>query len=247
MNDASTDRLLPPAAHSTQASTVYDRLRADLLSGRLEPGRKLPMRFLIDAYATGQTPLREALNRLSAEGLVECQDQRGFSVAGISRAELVELNQTRCWVESLAVREAMARATPQWEEDVLLAEHRLARTPRSLSGDRYEGNPEWERLHRAFHRTLIVQCGSRPLVAFCDQLTDQLYRYRQLSIRKAFPERQVAREHQAIRDSVLNRETDTAVKLLVDHYTATADVILSDPAIFPDAIPDTHRAQAVDP
>ncbi|MBV8912292.1 MAG: GntR family transcriptional regulator [Acetobacteraceae bacterium] len=243
MNHTSPDRQ-SATSHSTQASTVYDRLREDLLSGRLEPGRKLPMRFLIEAYATGQTPVREALNRLTAEGLVECQDQRGFSVAGISRAELVELTQTRCWVEGLALREAMARATPQWEEDVLLAQHRLARAPRSLSDDRFEGNPEWERLHRAFHHTLIVRCGSRPLVAFCDQLTDQLYRYRQLSIRKAFPERQVAREHQAIGDAVLARDTEAAVKLLVDHYTATAEVILSDVAIFPDAIRDTHRIQS---
>ncbi|MGY3233608.1 DNA-binding GntR family transcriptional regulator [Bradyrhizobium sp. USDA 4472] len=49
-------------APSTQASHVYERLREDLLSGRLAPSRKLQMRFLTEAYQTGQTPLREALN-----------------------------------------------------------------------------------------------------------------------------------------------------------------------------------------
>jgi DNA-binding GntR family transcriptional regulator len=65
---------------STQASTIYDRLRKDLLSGKLEPGRKLQMRFLTEMYQTGQTPLREALNRLTADGLVECRDSAGFTL-----------------------------------------------------------------------------------------------------------------------------------------------------------------------
>jgi DNA-binding GntR family transcriptional regulator len=239
MKGASPSRTAAAAAgpNSTQATTVYDRLRDDLLSARLEPGRRLPMRFLTEAYAVGQTPLREALNRLTAEGLVECRDQAGFSVAGISRSELAELTKTRCWVEGLALREGMAAATPQWEEDLILAHHRLARAPRSLSAERFEDNPEWERLHRIFHRTLIAQCGSHALVAFCRQLADQLYRYRKLSISRAFRWREVAHEHRAILDAVLAGDREHAVALLTKHYTLTADVILSDPAIFPDTSP----------
>jgi DNA-binding GntR family transcriptional regulator len=187
----------------------------------------------MDTYQTGQTPLREALNRLTAEGLVECRDQRGFYVTGVSRSELEELTRTRCWVESLALRQAMAAATPEWEEALLVAHHRLGRTPRSLSTERFEDNPEWERLHRIFHRTLISQCGSRPLVAFCDQLADQLYRYRRLSIVKAFPSRQVTDEHRAILDAVLGRGVEQATLLLAAHYTATADVLLEDTVVFP--------------
>ena len=86
------------------------------------------MRFLTETYQTGQTPLREALNRLTADGLVECREQRGFYVAGISRNELVELTKTRCWVESLALRESMVASTPQWEEQLLLAEGRSVGT-----------------------------------------------------------------------------------------------------------------------
>jgi DNA-binding GntR family transcriptional regulator len=222
------------APSSTQASTVYDRLREDLLSGRLEPGRKLQMRFLTEMYQTGQTPLREALNRLTADGLVECREQRGFYVASISRNELVELTKTRCWVESLALRESMAASTAQWEEQLVLAGHRLGRTPRSLKSDHFEDNPEWERLHRAFHKTLIGNCASQSLIAFCSQLADQLYRYRRLSIQKAFPSRHVADEHQAIMSAVLSGETDQAVALLAAHYRQTAEVILRDQQIFPE-------------
>jgi DNA-binding GntR family transcriptional regulator len=221
-------------APSTQTINVYDKLREDLLSGRLEPGRKLQMRFLTEAYQVGQTPLREALNRLTAEGLVDSHEQRGFYVTQISRAELEELTKTRCWVESLALRQAMAASTPQWEEALIVAHHRLSRTPRSLNAEQFEDNPEWERLHRIFHRTLIAQCGSISLVAFCGQLADQLYRYRRLSIRKAFPGRHVADEHQAIVNAALSGDADRAAALLTAHFTATAEVILKDTTIFAD-------------
>jgi DNA-binding GntR family transcriptional regulator len=216
---------------STRTLDLYDKLRDDLLSGRLRPGQKLQMRFLMDAYQAGQTPLREALNRLTAEGLVEAREQRGFLVASVSRSELRELTMTRCWLEELALRKAMEAATPAWEEALVVAHHRLSRTPRSLNPEQFEDNPEWERLHRIFHRTLVSQCGSAPLIGFCDQLADQLYRYRRLSIRRAFPTRKVGDEHQAIVSAVLDRDVEHAVELLMRHYRQTADVILEDPSL----------------
>lgn len=222
----------PSTVPVTQASNVYDRLRQDLLAGRLLPGRKLPMRFLTETYATGQTPIREALNRLTADGLVECREQRGFAVASIGQIELIELTRTRCWVEELAIRQAIAAATPEWEEHLVLAHHRLSRTPRSLSSHQFEDNPEWERLHRAFHRVMLSQCGSRPLIRFCEDLADQLYRYRMLSIRKAFSSRHVGDEHRSILDAMLLGDADLTSSLLTAHYQRTADVILGDPDIF---------------
>ncbi|WP_248309379.1 GntR family transcriptional regulator [Bosea sp. Tri-44] len=216
---------------STRTLDLYDKLRDDLLSGRLKPGQKLQMRFLMDTYQAGQTPLREALNRLTSEGLVEAREQRGFLVPPVSRSELQELTTTRCWLEALALRKSMEAATPAWEEALVVAHHRLSRTRRSLNPDQFEDNPEWERLHRIFHRTLIGQCGSTPLIGFCEHLADQLYRYRRLSIRRAFPTRKVADEHQAIITAVLEGEVDHAVGLLEHHYQQTADVILEDPAL----------------
>lgn len=223
---------VPSTTSITQASHVYERLRQDLLAGHLLPGRKLPLRFLTETYATGQTPIREALNRLTSDGLVECREQRGFVVAGISEAELVELTRTRCWVEELAVRQAIAAATAEWEEQLVVAHHRLSRTPRSLHPQRFEDNPEWERRHRAFHRAILRQCGSRPLIRFCEDLADRLYRYRMLSIRKAFPSRHVGDEHRAILEAILASDGSLASSLLTAHYQRTADVILGDPSIF---------------
>ncbi len=215
----------PAASPATQASSVYERLRHDLLTGRLAAGQKLPMRELRERYEAGQTPLREALNRLVSDGLVRCHDQRGFWSSPIDPAELDELTRTRCWVEELALRRAMQAATAAWEEALVLDCHRLVRTRRSASEAGYEEHPEWERLHRVFHRRLLQPCGSTQLRGFCDHLADQLYRYRQLSVTKVFPRRDIDAEHTAILDSVLARDADRAVAMLTGHYEATAAIV----------------------
>ncbi|MEX6505882.1 GntR family transcriptional regulator [Jiella sp. M17.18] len=212
----------------TRTKSVYERLKLDILSARLEPGRKLQLRFLMEQYGAGQTPLREALNRLTSEDLVEGREQRGFYVKPISLHELKELTKTRVWVESTALRESMANATPQWEEALLIAHHRLDRAPRSLDPLRFEDNPEWERHHRHFHAVLIGNCGSKPLTAFCSQLADRLYRYRSMSIRKAFRVRKVSDEHAQILKAVIDRRDEDAVALLRRHYERTAEIIETD-------------------
>jgi DNA-binding GntR family transcriptional regulator len=220
------------AGTATAASTLYERMHVDILAGRLEPGRKLQIEALSEHYGIGQTPLREALNRLTSDGLVERRENRGFAVAAISATDLIEITKTRCWLEQIALRESIAAKSEQWEEALLLAYHRLSKTPRSLSTEHYEGNPEWEERHRAFHRALISGCGSRWLVSFCDQLADQLYRYRQLSVRRAFPKRQEVDEHRAIVDAALAGDVAVVTAHVNQHYRKTAEIILADRSLF---------------
>jgi DNA-binding GntR family transcriptional regulator len=219
---------------ATLATNLYDRIRADLLDGHLEPGRKLQIEFLCEHYQAGQTPVREALNRLTSDGLVERRDQRGFAVAGISEHDLREITKTRCWLEEVALREAFANRSVQWEEEVVLAYHRLSKVPRSLSETEYQENPEWERLHRAFHQALISGCQSRWLINFCEQLSDQLYRYRQLSVRRVYPKRHEREEHKAMLDAVITGDAAAAIQLLTAHYQQTANIILADAELFPE-------------
>jgi len=217
----------------TLASSVYERLRDDILHGELAPGGKLRIEFVSERYAAGSSPVREALNRLSSDGLVDRRDQRGFYVAAASVADLLELTRTRCWLEEIGVRESIRAFTPGWEEGMVLALHRLGRVPRSISPDTYQENSEWERLHRAFHRSLIAGCGSRWLMGFCDQLADQAYRYRQLSVQKVYPKRKESDEHQAIVNAIFERDADLAVALLNEHYRKTADIIVESREVVP--------------
>ena len=232
---ARTPALVSLNGVATRATSVYDQLRADLLAGDLEPGSKLAIEALAERYDTSATPLREALNRLISDGLVERREQRGFVVAAISASDLAEITKTRCWLESLALRESIAAHSTEWEEALVLAHHRLARAPRSLSDKRFEDNPEWEPLHRAFHRTLISGCGSRWLLQFCEQLADQHHRYRRLSAPRAFAKRGVKSEHQQLMQAAIEGRADDAVALLCAHFERTAKIIRDDPGLFASA------------
>ena len=79
----------------TLASAVYDRLLQDILNGKLEPGLKLRLQVLKKQYDVGNSPLREALNRLSEKGMVVREENKGFRVAPASEQELKELTRTR--------------------------------------------------------------------------------------------------------------------------------------------------------
>jgi DNA-binding GntR family transcriptional regulator len=221
---------VPGAA--TRATGLYDQLRGDLLGGELEPGTKLAIEALAERYQASATPLREALNRLVADGLVERREQRGFVVASISAVDLGEITKTRCWLEAIALREAIAAHTTAWEEALVLAHHRLAQTPRSLSDSHFEDNPAWEPLHRAFHRALIAGCGSRWLLSFCEQLADQHHRYRRLSAPRAFARRAVKSEHQQLMEAAIAGRSDDAVAMLQAHFERTAKIIRDDKTLF---------------
>jgi len=153
-------------------------------------------------------------------------DQRGFAVAPVSNAAFKELAETRIWVETLALTQAMRHHSAEWEERVVLALHRLSKTPRSLSAERYEEHPEWERRHREFHFSLLEPCGSRWLLAFCEQLHDQAYRYRQLAVRNAYLERDELAEHRGVVDAIAAGDVARATAALTAHYTRTTEFVL---------------------
>jgi DNA-binding GntR family transcriptional regulator len=211
---------------TTLATSVYDRLRADVLAGRLAPGEKLRTDFLRERYQAGISPIREALSQLSSDGLVVREDQKGFRVAAVSKSDLLDLVKTRCWLEEVAIRESIAGGGMKWEEELVLAFHRLSRFPRPA----YDSNPEetaiWEGLHRAFHMALIAGCGSRWLTANCGELFDKTERYRRLAA-GGVPKRDELAEHRAILEAVLESDLAKVTRLLHEHYGRTVDVILS--------------------
>ena len=206
----------------SMTSRAYMQMKRDIITGRLQPGRKLKIEELRKEYDAGTSPIREALSLLTSDHFVERLDQRGFRVAPVSDKEFKELLKTRCWLEERALRESIARGSSKWEEKVVLANYRLSRIPRSQSDNHFIANDKWEDAHKAFHMALISECGSSLLLKFCDQLYEQNIRYRQLSGAKAYPKRNIAEEHNAICDAVLSRDGDLATHLLLDHYNNTS-------------------------
>jgi GntR family carbon starvation induced transcriptional regulator len=210
---------------ATLATSVFDRLRSDILEGVILPGEKLRIDALRERYQVGGSPLREALNRLSALHLVEQVEQRGFRVTIMTADDLQELARTRCWVSEIAVREAIAHGNAAWEEEIVLAHHRLRRYHEQVDGP----NREWELLHRRFHAALIAACPSRWIREFHETLFDLSDRVRHLSIstRKNRGLRDVTAEHQAIMDAVVSRDTPKAIQLLNLHFSRTAEIAIA--------------------
>lgn len=213
----------------TLSSAAYVRLRREIIRAELPPGQKINIRELADRYGTGLAPVREALNRLTSEALVTQSDQRGFTVPPLDVDDLDELVRARCLINGMALRESIAHGGAQWEEGVLLACHRLARTPRTREGDGdspQSRNPNWEDAHRAFHASLVAGCRSKWLIGYCEQLFDAAERYRYIS-RRAIKQRASANEgeHAAIMQAALAHDADRAVELLNAHFTRTAELV----------------------
>ena len=210
---------------TTRTSMVYHRLRDDLLNGRLEPGLRLRVKALSEIYDVGNSPLREALNRLAASGLIDQVDGKGFHVSVTSAGELRELITTRCWLEEIALRQSIRDGDDEWEERVVLACHRLSRLPRSTGEQPFRSSPDWDDRHRDFHTALISACSSGILIEYCVQLHERMLRYRSLAAATASKTRNQEDEHVRIRDAVLNRDSDRAVELLCSHYQLTGKIV----------------------
>ena len=135
-------------------------------------------------------------------------DQRGFRVALVSGDAFRELLKTRCWVEERALRESIEHGDVEWEENIVLANHRLDRTPRSTDNHSYVANSEWEPKHKQLHMALLSACDSSILLKFCGQLYDQNIRYRNISGTVAYSQRNTNDEHNQIVKLVLERNAD---------------------------------------
>ncbi|MDI6029422.1 GntR family transcriptional regulator [Corticibacterium sp. UT-5YL-CI-8] len=209
---------------TTSATIVYQQLRQDILKGYLKPGQKLQIEAIGARYDAGANPVREALNRLSSERLVDRKDQRGFFVPPISLAELRELVKTRCWMESKALEESILNRTRKWEDDVVLAFHHLSRTPIRLPEEGGD-NSEWEVQHRAFHNALLAGCGSSWLIGFCNEMMDHAERYRYISMVSSYPRRDSYLEHKLIMDATLDGNVEQAKEQLVAQYMLTLKLL----------------------
>jgi DNA-binding GntR family transcriptional regulator len=205
---------------------AYDQLRSDILSCRLRPGSKLKIQDLCLRCAVSLGAIREALSRLTSEGLVVARPQRGFIAAPISPEDLTDLTKVRIEIDSLCLRKAIEHGNVAWESRLVAAFHRLSRTPERAAGDPTRSSEEWSEAHAGFHTALVEGCDSPWLMRLHNQLYDQSERYRRLSVSLAPRKRNIGDEHQKILDAVLARNADKAVKLLSQHLSVTTSILL---------------------
>jgi len=219
---------MPRSASDSSSLTqdAYERLRADLLACRLRPGTRLKIGALCQTLSVSLSAVREALSRLTSEGLVVAEPQRGFRVAPISADELRDLTGVRAQIEGMCLERAIAVGDVAWESRLVAAFHRLSRTPEREPGDPQRMNEEWSAAHTAYHEALVGACDSPWLLRLRGLLYAQSERYRRLSVPLAEVARDLIREHRDIMEAALARDAPGARALLKEHIELTTRVLL---------------------
>lgn len=209
----------------THTTVVYEKIRSQIMNGSLVPGARLKTRALADRFAVGLSPIREALSRLSTEGWVVQSDRRGFSVVPVSVEELWDLHNARCLLNEAGLRASIAEGDAAWAENVRLSCLRIACMQRPAATEDGPETETWNSLHRAFHASLVMGCTSARMVKMCNQLFDEIERYRRLGAARSPARSGVADEHQGIADAAVARDADLAVRLLLAHFTRTVEQV----------------------
>jgi DNA-binding GntR family transcriptional regulator len=181
--------IVPFAQAPSLVEHAYRQIREDIIFARLLPGEKLRIEELRERYGLGSTPVREALSRLSATGLVEATSQRGFRVAPISEADLDDVTTMRVRLEAAALRESIEQGDDRWEAGVAAAYHTLHALERRSLNREHAHFATWEQRNRAFHDALVAACRSQWTLRFRSLIYDQHERYRRISHANASPAR----------------------------------------------------------
>ena len=147
---------------STKADDIALALEEAIVTGQLEPGTVLRQEHLSEQFAVSRTPIREALRRLSALGLVSLEPNRGVRVRMLSRGELREAFLVRAELESLATELATPRMTRDDLAELDSAEKRFAKLTLELRRRTRAGDIEsvlvldWARANHAFHDVIYA-------------------------------------------------------------------------------------------
>jgi DNA-binding GntR family transcriptional regulator len=209
----------------TLATSIYQRIRDDILSGALEPNAKLLMRELQEHYHAGLSPIREALARLHAEDIVCSSDHRGYWVSPVSVDEIRDLTRVRLLLEVDALRESIAKGDDAWESHVVASYHQFALLTERGAHKSAKTMPSWEIVHEDFHKAIIAAASSKLVLRLRAALTQTVRRYRRFAVGEVA--RDHLAEHRAIRNAVVGRDADLAVKLLTRHYDKTTNFIVA--------------------
>jgi DNA-binding GntR family transcriptional regulator len=207
---------------TSRTISAYQRVRSDILAGRLQPDRKLRIQELATSLDVSPSVVREALSRLSAESLVIAEPQRGFRVAPINADDVRDLTQVRIDIELKCLRRAMGEGDVSWEAAIVAANHALTRTPYDLN----DVGDEWTLAHAKFHYALVAACDSPWLLRIREQLFVQGERYRRINIRMSDDGRDLRAEHSRLAEAVLARDVKLASERMTEHLRLTETLTL---------------------
>lgn len=180
------------AEYNSRSQVAVDRIREDILSGKLSGGAKIDQKRLTSELKISHIPLREALKQLEGEGYLEVINYSGAYVRKLSREEMDDLYLVRAEVEGLAASLALDNLT---RSDL----KRLRDLFREMKAATQRLDyTQLLHLNRAFHDTIYRACNRKHLLQLLTDLWDQSSRYRILGTFHPKRAREGLTEHEAM-------------------------------------------------
>ena len=149
---------------STLSQKISQRLARDIVDGVLKPGAKLEEIVLAKRFRVSRSPVRDALRELAATGLIESQPRRGFSVATIDLAGLLDLFEAASEVEGLCAKLCALRAGMAEKKQIELVHNRARKAVLDGDADSYA------ELNESFHQSIYIGARNRNLQALAANL-----------------------------------------------------------------------------
>lgn len=216
-----------PRKAANLTTQAYDALRRDILSGTFAPGSPLRINSLASEREVSLSVIREALVRLSEQGLVTSSPNQGFRVVPLTVDDLTDLTQLRVDLEAMALQRAIDNGTLEWEAEIVSSHHVLASTS-MFEPDSHLVRQEWAIAHERFHTALIGACGSPRLLGVIEGLNAAADVYRQWAVEPGLEKgRDVAAEHRHLMELATARRTKDAVTALRAHIELTTAILLT--------------------
>jgi DNA-binding GntR family transcriptional regulator len=200
-----------PLENRTLWERVHEFLREEILADHLPPGAELQEVALAEKLGVSRGPIREALGRLSTEGLVTIRPRNGAVVRSLSKDEFVEAYQVREALETFALRLAVPRLT---SDNLARLQSLIAQMVQQANADDVAA---FFRTNSTFHEALVEASGNRRLCEMHRQLDRQLGRYRMRSLALRGNLQQSITEHRELLGAIEAGDTDGAVALLSEH------------------------------
>ncbi len=200
--------------------SLYDTLRTDILTGTFAPGSKLKMDLLKERYSAGVNVLRENLVRLSSEGLVDAEDQKGFRVAETTLSRLSDLTRLRILLEADGAKHSFLHGGIDWESNLVAAHHKLVYIEEKMREDEATYFKSWHQYDWEFHAALIAACGSQLHRHYHKQVFDQFRQYVVLELNThGFRGNDIIGEHEAVMEAALARDAERCAAALEKHLS----------------------------
>jgi DNA-binding GntR family transcriptional regulator len=205
------------AAGLTSAEAAAHALREAILRGVLVGGQPLRQDDIAARFGVSKIPLREALRRLEAEGLVAFYPNRGAVVTTLSADEAEELGEIRTALETTALRRAIPRMTT---DD-------LRRAQDILDEARHEPDAaRWSALNREFHEALYAPAGRPQLLELIRRIHRRVDRYMYVTLTDAGHQAQSLREHKLLLQAARRGDAAAAEAVLVEHIAVGAERLI---------------------